>query len=252
MALVLVTGASTGLGLATAHALADAGHDVVAHVRNADRLAGQDILDRVGEVVHGDLADLDQTVRLAERVDGIGRFDAVVHNAGVISGTSVFAVNVVAPYVLTALMTPPGRTVVLSSSMHMTGSTGLDEVDFARSGGRRRPYDDSKLYATALTMALARLRPDALAHAVDPGWVPTRMGGPSASDSLDEGHRTQVWLATADPAEIEPRTGGYWYHRTPRQPHHAALDTAFQDDLLARLGAHTGIPLAPAGGPAHG
>lgn len=69
------------------------------------------------------------------------------------------------------------------------------------------------------------------------------MGGSSASDSLEEGHRTQVWLATADPALIEPRTGGYWFHREPRRPHRAALDTAFQEELLDRLGAHTGIPL---------
>ncbi|BAK33931.1 hypothetical protein MLP_09170 [Microlunatus phosphovorus NM-1] len=145
MALVLVTGASTGLGLATVRQLADAGHDVVLHARN------------------------------------------------------------------------PGR--------------------------RRRTYDDSKLYVTTLAMALARIRTDALAHAVDPGWVPTRMGGPAASDSLEEGHRTQTWLATADPAQIDPPTGGYWFHRKARRPHRAALDTAFQNELLAKLEAHTGIPL---------
>ena len=87
--------------------------------------------------------------------------------------------------------------------MHLTGSPDLDQVDFSDPDRRHRAYDDSKLYVTALAMALARIRPTALAHAVDPGWVPTRMGGPSASDSLDEGHRTQTWLATADPAQID-------------------------------------------------
>ncbi|MFL1428134.1 MULTISPECIES: SDR family NAD(P)-dependent oxidoreductase [unclassified Nocardiopsis] len=250
MALVLVTGASTGLGLATANELADAGHDVVLHARNAGRLTDRGVRDKVRELAYGDLSDLDQTARLAERADGIGRFDAVVHNAGVIDGPSVFAVNTVAPYVLTALMTPPGRTIVLSSSMHTTGSADLDTVDFSRPDNRRRPYDDSKLYVTAFALALARIRPGVLAHAVDPGWVPTRMGGPAAPDSLDEGHHTQVWLATADPAEIDPRTGGYWYHRTPRRPHRAALDTVFQDALLSRLHAHTGIPLQPDPAPA--
>ena len=160
-----------------------------------------------------------------------------------IDGPSVFAVNIAAPYVLTALLTPPRRTIVLSSSMHLTGSPDLDRVDFSDPARRRRAYDDSKLYVTTLAMALARIRTDALAHAVDPGWVPTRMGGPSASDSLDEGHRTQTWLATADPAQIDPPTGGYWFHRRARRPHRAALDAAFQNKLLAKLEAHTGIPL---------
>ena len=243
MALVLVTGASTGLGLATARELADAGHDVVLHARNPGRLTDQGIRDRVRELLYGDLGDLDQTLQLAEQVNGIGTFDAVIHNAGVIDGPSVYAVNIVAPYVLSATMTPPQRTIVLSSSMHLSGSPDLDRVDLSRPGRRHRAYDDSKLYVTALAMALARLRPAALAHAVDPGWVPTRMGGPSASDSLDEGHRTQTWLATADPSRIEPRTGGYWFHRRPRRPHPAALDTTFQDQLLDSLEVHTGLSL---------
>lgn len=248
MALVLVTGASTGLGLATVRELADAGHDVVLHARNPGRLTDHGIRDRVHELVYGDLGDLEQTVRLAEQVDDIGTFDAVIHNAGVIDGPSVFAVNIVAPYVLTAMMTPPRRTIVLSSSMHRSGSPDLDRVDFSQPGRRHRPYDDSKLYVTALAMALARIRPATLAHAVDPGWVPTRMGGPSASDSLEEGHRTQAWLATTDPAQIEPRTGGYWFHHRPSRPHPAAPDTTFQGELLDKLAAYTDISLPRAPG----
>ncbi|KAB8159471.1 SDR family NAD(P)-dependent oxidoreductase [Streptomyces sp. 3MP-14] len=246
MALVLVTGASTGLGLATVRELGEAGHDVVLHARAPERLADLDLRGTAREVVYADLSRLEQVVRLAERADGIGRFDAVIHNAGVIGGPSVFAVNVVAPYALAALMTPPRRTVVLSSSLHRGGSTGPEALDFSRPEAGRRPYDDSKLQVTALAMALARLRPHDLVHAVDPGWVPTRMGGPGAPDSLREGHRTQVWLATADAADIEPRTGGYWHHGAPRHPHPAAVDPAFQDQLLDALGAFTGIPLPSA------
>lgn len=247
MAVVLVTGASTGLGLATANELADAGHDVVLHARNPGRLAGEKVSDQVTEFVYADLSDRTETARLAEQIDGFGRLDAVIHNAGILDGPAVFAVNIVAPYLLTALLTPPKRMIVLSSSMHRSGSPDLDTLDLADAGVRRRPYDDSKLYVTALAMALARLRPDAMAHAVDPGWVPTRMGGRSAPDSLVEGHRTQTWLATAEASAIEPRTGGYWFHRTPRRPHPAAADPRFQEALLERLAAHTGVPLAASG-----
>lgn len=245
MALILVTGASTGLGLAAARELAANGHDVVVHARRADRFAGEPDLGAFRDTVFADLAEQDQVVGLARRLNDLGRFDAVIHNAGVVSGPSVFAVNLVAPYLLSGLLTPPRRVIVLSSSMHATGSADLAGLYLSRPDRRRRPYDDSKLYATALAMALADRLPNALVHAVDPGWVPTRMGGPSAPDDLTEGHRTQTWLATADPASIEPRTGGYWFHRRSRRPHPVARDPGFQSRLLRLLHTHTGIGLQP-------
>jgi NAD(P)-dependent dehydrogenase (short-subunit alcohol dehydrogenase family) len=242
VAFILVTGASAGLGLATVNALLEAGHGVVPHVRNRDRLAGIRFSAPTPNVAFGDLADRDGTVRLATQLNDLGRFDAVIHNAGVLNGPDVLAVNVVAPYLLTALMMPPGRTVILSSSMHLAGTANLDHVDFDRTGQRGRTYEDSKLYATALVMAGARLWPDSMFSAVDPGWVPTRMGGSGAPDSLDEGHRTQEWLATADPAGITPRSGAYWYHGRTRRAHPAAYDQEFQDSLLRKLERSTGIP----------
>ena len=82
MSLVLVTGASTGLGLATVTALLDGGHDVVLHARSADRVEDPAVLDRVVGTAYGALSDLDATAALARELDGFGRFDAVVHNAG--------------------------------------------------------------------------------------------------------------------------------------------------------------------------
>lgn len=117
MALILVTGASTGLGLGAARALVDAGHDVVVHARTRERVEGLRMFDSCYDRVFADLGEQAQVVRLAEQLDGIGSFDAVIHNAGVIDGPAVFAVNLIAPYLLSALMVPPRRIIMLSSSI---------------------------------------------------------------------------------------------------------------------------------------
>ena len=234
--MILVTGASTGLGLATADALARDGHQVVLHARRPDRLTDPDVAERMHALVFGDLADSSAVLDVARQANDLGRFDAVIHNAGVIDGP-VTAVNVIAPYLLMASLTPPARSIVLSSGMHRSGSPDLD-----RAFAGRGDYSTSKLLVTALAMWLAE-NADTLSHAVDPGWVPTRMGGRGAPDSLEEGHRTQEWLATADPTSIDLVTGGYWYHRQPRTPHPAATDPEVQARLVERLADVTGVEL---------
>jgi NAD(P)-dependent dehydrogenase (short-subunit alcohol dehydrogenase family) len=239
---VLVTGSADGLGRLAASALLDQGHDVVVHVRNrarADAVAG--LLDRGAALVVGDLANLDETRDLVSQIDTMGRLDAVIHNAGVYSGPAVIPVNVVAPYLLTASLPRPGRLVYLSSGLHRGGRPRLSGVDWS---GRRASasYSDSKLFVTALALAIARRWPDVLSNAVDPGWVPTRMGGPSAPDDLALGHLTQEWLATSD----DPKalvSGGYWHHQQRSDPHPAASDPTFQDELLDALADHTGVQL---------
>ncbi|MDS2171470.1 SDR family NAD(P)-dependent oxidoreductase [Nesterenkonia sp. CL21] len=241
MARILITGSSTGLGHSAAEALLDHGHQVTVHARNEERLAAVgDLIDRGASNVTGDLGDLGETVQLAEQATALGAFDAVIHNAGVIDGSGLLPVNVVAPYVLTALV-PAGRLIYLSSSMHRGGSPDLTGIDWT--GARpNSSYSDSKLFVTTLAAAVARLRPETVVHTVDPGWVPTRMGGSQASDDLREGHRTQVWLATTDdPAALV--SGGYWHHHRRQEPHPAAGDDAFQDALLASLTEHTRIAL---------
>jgi NAD(P)-dependent dehydrogenase (short-subunit alcohol dehydrogenase family) len=232
MSTVLVTGASVGLGLASARELAGAGHDVVLHVRRRERVEDPAVLDAVAEVVEADLSDLDATVDLAERVNALGHLDAVIHNAGVMTGPEVVPVNVVAPYVLSALLDAPGRSVFLSSGMHLSGRPDVTATS----------YSDSKLQVTALALALADR--GHVSHAVDPGWVATRMGGPGAPDDLDEGHRTQVWLATVPLDDLDPRTGGYWFHHATRDPHRSARDPRFQEAVLDALRRRTGIELS--------
>jgi NAD(P)-dependent dehydrogenase (short-subunit alcohol dehydrogenase family) len=242
VARIFITGSTDGLGLATAETLLRDGHEVIVHARSSRRLpAVQHLLDRGAQSVVGDLAVLADVRQLAADANGIGGIDAVIHNAGVLSGAALLPVNVVAPYLLTALMPGPRRLVYLSSGMHRGGDAGLAGLDWA---GRTTTasYSTTKLQVTALSLALARLVPHVASNAVDPGWVPTRMGGRSAPDSLELGHRTQEWLATSDdPAALSG--GGYWYHQQRQTPHPAANDHRFQDALLAQLADYTGVTL---------
>jgi NAD(P)-dependent dehydrogenase (short-subunit alcohol dehydrogenase family) len=238
---ILVTGSADGLGRAAAAALLSAGHEVVVHARNEERAAGLGTLaDRGAHVVVGDFTDRDAVRRVAAELNDAKPLDAVIHNAGVWSGPAVMPVNIIAPYLLTALLRGPRRLVYLSSSSHFSGRPSLAGVDWR--GTRAGSYSDSKLYVTTLAAAVARLRPDVLSNAVDPGWVPTRMGGPGAPDDLELGHRTQEWLVSSDDPEALA-TGGYWYHRQRQQPHRAVHDETFQDRLLRTLAEETGTPL---------
>lgn len=242
MSRVLVTGSADGLGKASARALLDGGHEVVVHVRRAERRSAvADLIDRGAAVVLGDLADPDQTRDLADQVNGLGPVDAVIHNAGVLRGADLLAVNVVAPYLLTALIRRPQRLVYLSSGMHQGGRTDLGALD-AAGPPARVSYSDTKLLLTAFGLGIARRWPDVVSNVVDPGWVPTRMGGAGAPDDLRLGHLTQEWLATSDDPAART-SGGYWFHQRRRPPHPAALDTAFQDRLIGSLGRLTGTTL---------
>ena len=197
MARVLITGSTDGLGRAAARKLIEEGHQVILHARSHERVSVlDDLASRSGGVVVGDLRSAAETRRLAEQVNAMGRMDAVIHNAGISSTkdrsptpeghASILAVNTLAPYMLTALIERPRRLVYLSSSMHRGGTSSLRDIDWnERRWNSSQAYSDSKLYLTALAFAIARRWPDVLSNAVDPGWVPTKMGGPEAPDDFD-------------------------------------------------------------------
>ncbi len=255
MAQVLITGSSDGLGFMAAELLAHVGHAVTLHARNDRRAAeARQGLPAAEHVVVGDLASIEETRQVADQANALGRYDAVIHNAGVgyrepsrvetVDGLShVFAINVVAPYLLTALITPPSRLVYLSSGMHKGGNPDLDDLQWV---GRRwngaQAYADSKFFDVVLAFAVARRWLNALSNAVEPGWVPTKMGGPGAPDDLSLAAVTQVWLAVSDdPAATV--TGSYFYHRQARDVHPAARSFEMQDTLLDRCAELTGVVL---------
>jgi NAD(P)-dependent dehydrogenase (short-subunit alcohol dehydrogenase family) len=239
---IFITGSVDGLGRAAAAELLDEGHDVVLHARSRQRAEALDgLAARAAGVVIGDLSSAAQTRAVADQVNDIGRMDAVIHNAGVYTGADILPVNVLAVYLLTCLISRPGRLVYLSSGMHRGGRATLAALDGTH---RRGPvsYSDSKLFVATLAAAVARHWPDVFSNAVDPGWVPTRMGGPGASDDLRLGHVTQVWLAVDE--DPRARTSGrYWYHMRPQAAHPLVLDEGFQERLLGVLARLTATQL---------
>jgi NAD(P)-dependent dehydrogenase (short-subunit alcohol dehydrogenase family) len=254
MARIFITGSTDGLGRAAARALIDEGHDVVLHARSYERASAfADIASRSAGVIIGDLGRAVDTRSIADQVNAIGRMDAVIHNAGISSTKgraptpeghpTILAVNALAPYMLTALIERPRRLVYLSSDMHRGGTSSLRDINWSeRRWNSNQAYSDSKLYLTVLAFAVARRWPDVLSNAVDPGWVPTKMGGSSAPDDFEEGSLTQTWLAVSDdPAATV--SGRYWHHRRPQTPAREVEDRLFQDQLATKLAELTGVSL---------
>jgi len=255
MSRVFITGSADGLGKMAAQLLVAEGHSVVLHARN-DARAKEAMAGVAGAeaVVIGDLSSVRQTRDVADQVNAIGAFEAVIHNAavGYREGRRiqtedglphVFAVNTLAPYILTGLIHKTKRLVYLSSGLHQQGDASLKDLLWQhRSWQGLQAYSDSKLQDALLAFAVARLWPDVLSNAVEPGWVATKMGGPSASDDLDQGHRTQVWLAVSDDPQAKV-SGEYFYHMRRRTPKAAVRDVSVQNKLLDECRRLSGVDL---------
>lgn len=240
MARIFITGSADGLGQMAAKLLIDQGHQVVLHARNAER--GRDAVKKTpgaSNVLTADLASIAETKALVEKVNQSGAFDAVIHNAGVYqaSAKDIFTVNTLAPYILTCLIHKPKRLIYLSSGLHLQGRPNLENVKL---NSDRISYSDSKLHIVMLAFAVARKWPDVFCNAVNPGWVPTKMGGKGAPDDLQKGYETQAWLAVSNDESAQV-SGRYFFHQKERSHNPIADDVSQQENLLTQLKEVTGV-----------
>jgi len=255
MSRIFITGSADGLGQMAAQLLVKDGHQVVLHARNAAR--GKQALAAVPgaeTVVCGDLSSIAETKDVAAQINKLGDFDAVIHNAGIgyqepgrgntVDGLPlVFAVNSLAPYILTCLIKRPQRLIYISSGLHRSGDPTLRDLTWnERRWSGYQAYSDSKLHDVIIAFAVARLWPGVYSNALEPGWVATKMGGKGAPDSLADGPKTQIWLAVSDDAAAKV-SGQYFYHLKQRDFLKAARDADLQDKFITECGRISGVGL---------
>lgn len=254
MSRIFISGSSTGLGLMAAELLVSEGHSVVLHARNAERAEEtRRELPRAEAITVGDIETVAGAKDVAAQVNALGRMDAVIHNAAVgyreghrITADGlphVFAINTLSAYILTALIYRPKRLVYLSSGMHHHADANLDDILWKkRRWNGSTAYAESKLHDAMLAFAIARRWPEVFSNSLEPGWVPTKMGGAGAPDDMDQAHLTQVWLAAGDDRKADV-TGQYLYHLKRMQPNPQSHDAALQDRLVAICSDMSGVAL---------
>ncbi|KAI1201791.1 short chain dehydrogenase [Nemania serpens] len=262
MGRIFITRSFDGLGLSTAKQLVSRGHTVYLHGRDGTRAeAARAACPGAADLLLGDLASMEETRALASSVAALGPLDCILHNAGLYLGPyraqaegypSVFAVNVLAPYLLTCLVPRPRRPrrmVFVSAGTHRNGSSSLDDFGWrarhaAGQFSDEGAYADTKLYNVMLGYAFARRFAAAgvVAHSVDPGWVSAKMGGTGGPGDVEAAERLYVMLAEGS-GEAEGRSGCYWEtgKKGPASPKEDARDEAAQDALLEKLAEITGV-----------
>lgn len=257
MSRIFISGSSTGLGLMAAELLIEQGHQIVLHARNSDRAKdARKALPTAETIVTGDVATIAGAREVAAQVNALGRFDAVIHNAAVgyreahrltADGLPhVFAINTLSAYILTALIERPKRLVYLSSGMHHHADANLDDILWKkRCWNGSEAYAESKLQDAMLAFVIARRWQDVFSNALEPGWVPTKMGGPGAPDDMDLAYLTQAWLAAGDDPKSDV-TGEYFYHMKCMAPNPQAHDAKLQDRLIEICAEISGVALPKA------
>ena len=252
---IFITGSTDGLGRAAAGVLISEGHDVILHARTGERAAAlSDLAADAAGVVVGDLSSAAETRELAGQVNQIGRMDAVIHNAGVFLEPSraatadghatTLAVNTLAPYMLTALIGRPARLIYLSSGLHHAGAGSLRDIDWTSAVLERRTGVRREQAAGHRARAHPRARRGrrySATPSIRAGSRP-RWAAPRRPATWRLGYLTQTWLAVSNDAAATV-SGGYWYHRQRQAPAAQARDPAFQDQLMDRLAALTGVAL---------
>lgn len=234
---VFITGSTSGLGLLTAQQLIADGYQVYLHARNHDRATMvHSKCPQAAGIMIGDLSNVDDLKRIAMEVNKLGRLTSIIHNAGVYTSNQrlTFQVNVLAPYVLTALINPPERMIYTASNMHAGAPLEIQQLH------GQMNYSTSKLAVLLLMKKVARLDRQTVVSAVDPGWVPTKMGGKNAPDRLEDGYQTQVWLT--EKRDAGP-TAQYYYHQHLQSYDQRVDSLMLQDQLTNYLEGLTRVDI---------
>lgn len=235
---IFITGSSDGIGFLAAQMLLKEGHEVVFHARNEER--ARELREKVpqsSKIVIADLTSIEETKYLAKEINSLGPFDTIIHNAGVyqVSKEVIFKVNVLAPYILTALINKPKRLIYIGSNMHTSGKIDIQNLSLEKGVD----YSTSKLQILMLSLAVAKKYKDIYVNTVNPGWVPTKMANYNAPESLEDGTQTQVWLASSPDAKI---SGKYFYHLKEIKYNTQADDPVLQHELIKRCEHLSGVP----------
>ncbi|WAX57138.1 SDR family oxidoreductase [Jatrophihabitans cynanchi] len=263
---VLVTGASGGIGRATALGLAERGAHLVITGRDHRRIEDAAVEIRAAGAEHVDVFVADLSVqsevrRLAEEVlRSVRRIDVLVNNVGGFWNTRqvtadglerTFALNHIAPFLLTNLLLDrlrhdaPARVVTVSSNVHRTGRIDFGDLQGERSYSGARAYSQSKLANVLFSYELARkLQHTAVtANALHPGLVRTGFGAEDPGraqrllvpllrlfmKSAARGAATSIHLASAP--DLELTTGRYFSDSKPK----ASSDCSYDEAVAAQL-----------------
>jgi NAD(P)-dependent dehydrogenase (short-subunit alcohol dehydrogenase family) len=239
MVRVFITGSSDGIGLAAAKALCERGHKVTLHARNAQRAEqASKALPEAEGVLVGDLSSISETKKLAEEANKTGTFDAIIQNAGIGYGatsskeitpdgiSAVFAVNTLAPYILTCLMDKPkSRILFMSSDSHFGGDASLKNCTTSTS------YGNSKLHDTMLAKAFAR-RLDIQSVSMHPGWISTKMGGRSAPGTTEQCSEVLADWCEGEGFAPKLKSGAFFTTRGEESSHPGANNVDKQEELM--------------------
>lgn len=258
MVRVFITGSTDGFGLEAARQLVQRNHTVYLHARNQER--AEDAKAKcpgAAGVLVADLTNMAETRKLAEEANAIGVFDAIILNAGMLYGpirrtpdTGVPAmvfINALAPYILSCLLKHPKRLVFIASVLHREASnTNLKDIFWIERGDQEfkdfPAYCDSKFHVMLLANAVARRFKGTSVTSVHPGWVPTKIGTPSATDKLEDGVETYIMLAEGD--YDESLTGVYFEPKKKRgEPLALTGDENLQEGVVKACEDITGLKL---------
>lgn len=263
---IVLTGASDGIGAAAAKALTDAGEQVVVVGRSPEKTAA--VAQRIGAASFiSDFAELAQVRLLAEQLlERYPRIDVLANNAGGIFGADrrvtadgheqTFQINYLAPALLTRLLLDrlieSEATVINTSSVanRLFGKLDLDDLDAERSYSPTRAYGNAKLAQILFTKELdRRYGPRGLsAAAFHPGVISTNFSsspdgamrflyanplGRRLLNTPEEGADTLFWLAESQPG-LDWTSGGYFVKRKPARTNKLADDVALARGLWER------------------